>query len=57
MRSQIVREEILKQACENHPLCVIAVLPHILDCQSECRNAYLSTLKKVADGFKLKGWG
>jgi hypothetical protein len=25
--------ESVKAACEEHPLCVIAFLPHILDCQ------------------------
>ncbi|XP_065218856.1 protein disulfide-isomerase A6 homolog [Planococcus citri] len=54
---QITNEDVLKEACESHALCVIAVLPHILDCQSECRNGYLKTLKKVADGFKRKQWG
>lgn len=54
---QVTEDAAIKEACEKHTLCVISVLPHILDCQSECRNAYLKTLKKVADGFKKKQWG
>jgi protein disulfide-isomerase A6 len=34
---QITSNEALTKNCENHPLCVIAFLPHILDCQSKCR--------------------
>jgi hypothetical protein len=29
----ITGPESVKAACEEHPLCVIAFLPHILDCQ------------------------
>lgn len=54
---QIINEETLKEACEEHPLCVVSVLPHILDCQSECRNSYLDTLKKMGEKYKKKMWG
>jgi protein disulfide-isomerase A6 len=30
---QIVDANSVKAACEEHPLCVIAFLPNILDCQ------------------------
>lgn len=54
---QITEEVVLKEACEQHPLCVVSVLPHILDCQSECRNEYLETLKKMGEKYKQKMWG
>lgn len=54
---QITSEATLKEACEEQPLCVISVLPHILDCQSECRNGYLKILKDMGDRFKQKMWG
>lgn len=54
---QIVNEESLKNACEDKPLCVISVLPHILDCQSECRNKYLKVLSDLAENYKKKMWG
>ncbi|KAL1123640.1 hypothetical protein AAG570_002716 [Ranatra chinensis] len=54
---QVVNDKVLKEACEEKPLCVIAVLPHILDCQSGCRNAYLDTLKEMGDKFRKKLWG
>merc|ERR1712079_312329 len=38
-------------------LCVIAFLPHILDCQSKCRNNYIKMLKNLGDKFKKQGWG
>ena len=39
---QITSNEVLEDACNNHPLCVISVLPHILDCDAKCRNDYLA---------------
>ncbi|XP_049861730.1 protein disulfide-isomerase A6 homolog [Schistocerca gregaria] len=54
---QIINEETLKEACEEHPLCVVSVLPHILDCQSDCRYSYLDTLKKMGEKYKQKMWG
>jgi hypothetical protein len=54
---QIVDESTLKEACEEHPLCVVSVLPHILDCQADCRNSYLDILKKMGDRYKKKLWG
>ncbi|RZF34960.1 hypothetical protein LSTR_LSTR010052 [Laodelphax striatellus] len=54
---QIVGESVLKEACEDHPLCVVAVLPHILDCQASCRNEYIKTLTSLGEKFKKKLWG
>lgn len=39
------------------PLCVVAVVPQLLDCQSKCRNKYISTLKQLGDKFKKNMWG
>lgn len=55
--NQIISEESFKQACEGKPLCVVAVLPHILDCQSECRNGYIDILTELGEKFKKKMWG
>lgn len=54
---QIVGADSVKAACEEHPLCVIAFLPNILDCQASCRNAYLDDLTKLGDKYKKKDWG
>ncbi|XP_054269604.1 protein disulfide-isomerase A6 homolog [Macrosteles quadrilineatus] len=54
---QVVSEKVLKEACEEKPLCVVSVLPHILDCQADCRNGYLDTLKSMGDKYKKKMWG
>jgi protein disulfide-isomerase A6 len=55
--TQIVDEESLKSACENKPLCIVSVLPQLLDCQSDCRNAYLKTLNDLGEKYKQKMWG
>jgi len=49
-------EAVLKSACEDHQLCIVAVLPHILDCQSKCRNDYLSLLRQLGDKHKKRMW-
>lgn len=54
---QIVGADSVKAACEEHPLCVVAFLPNILDCQASCRNAYLDDLTKLGDKYKKKDWG
>ncbi|KRX87849.1 Protein disulfide-isomerase A6 [Trichinella pseudospiralis] len=54
---QLLNNEDLKQACETKQLCIIAVLPYILDCQAKCRNDYLSMLKQLGERFKKNMWG
>ena len=54
---QIVKQDDLEEACKKHPICVVSVLPHILDCQSSCRNQYISMLTKLGDKYKQKMWG
>ncbi|KAG8263473.1 protein disulfide-isomerase A6 homolog isoform X1 [Homalodisca vitripennis] len=54
---QLVDDKTLKEACEEHPLCVVSVLPHILDCQADCRNSYLNILKEMGEKYKKKMWG
>lgn len=55
--TQIINEKGFKDACEEKPLCVVAVLPHILDCQSKCRNGYIEMLTSLGEKFKKKMWG
>lgn len=55
--SQILDDKSFKAACEDKPLCIVAVLPHILDCQSECRNNYIQLLTSLGEKFKKKMWG
>ncbi|KAL3085944.1 hypothetical protein niasHS_008986 [Heterodera schachtii] len=44
---------------EDQQLCVIVLLPHIMDCQLKCRNNYLAMLHELAlaDKFKRNHWG
>ncbi|KAG7270483.1 hypothetical protein CRUP_032779 [Coryphaenoides rupestris] len=49
-------EDTLK-TCVNSQLCVIAVLPHILDTGASGRNSYLDVVRKMADKYKKKMWG
>jgi protein disulfide-isomerase A6 len=54
---QLTSEDVAKTACQDKPLCVIAFLPHILDCDAKCRNNYLNILKTLGDKYKKKMWG
>lgn len=54
---QITKSSVLQETCENAQLCVVSVLPHIYDCQSECRNGYLDILKQLAEKYKRNRWG
>ncbi|EFN61326.1 Protein disulfide-isomerase A6 [Camponotus floridanus] len=54
---QITSEKSLRNACEDKPICVVSVLPHILDCQSDCRNGYLKILNDLGEKYKKKMWG
>ncbi|XP_074100019.1 protein disulfide-isomerase A6 homolog CaBP1 [Cotesia typhae] len=54
---QVTGEKSMKEACDDKPLCVISVLPHILDCQSQCRNEYLEIFKVLGEKYKKKMWG
>ncbi|XP_055386735.1 protein disulfide-isomerase A6 homolog [Condylostylus longicornis] len=54
---EIIDEKSFDSACDNKPLCVVSVLPHILDCDAKCRNKYLDMLKTLGEKYKKKLWG
>ncbi|KPJ09442.1 Protein disulfide-isomerase A6 [Papilio machaon] len=53
---QVVNEETMK-VCSEKPLCVVSILPHILDCNAACRNDYIAILARLGDKYKNKMWG
>ncbi|XP_071018724.1 protein disulfide-isomerase A6-like [Oncorhynchus clarkii lewisi] len=54
---EILNADVLKKTCEDYQLCVIAVLPHILDTGAAGRNSYLEVMMKMAEKYKKKMWG
>lgn len=54
---EVLDDETLQKECKEHPICVLAVLPHILDCQSNCRNKHIEMLTTLGDKYKQKMWG
>lgn len=54
---ELTQTSVFETACKEHPICVVAVLPHILDCQSECRKKFIKMLTKLGDKYKQKQWG
>ncbi|XP_032597760.1 protein disulfide-isomerase A6 homolog isoform X2 [Drosophila grimshawi] len=55
--TEITGESSFDSACDGRPLCVVSVLPHILDCDAKCRNKLLDTLRTLGEKFKQKLWG
>uniref|UniRef100_A0A673JSP5 Protein disulfide-isomerase A6 n=1 Tax=Sinocyclocheilus rhinocerous TaxID=307959 RepID=A0A673JSP5_9TELE len=54
---EILNEDILKKTCEDYQLCIISVLPHILDTGASGRNSYLEVMRTMAEKYKKKMWG
>ncbi|XP_076021370.1 protein disulfide-isomerase A6 isoform X2 [Genypterus blacodes] len=54
---EIINEDVLKKTCEDSQLCVIGVLPHILDTGAAGRNGYLEVMMTMAEKHKKKMWG
>lgn len=54
--TQLTSEDQFAKGCKDAQLCVVSVLPHILDCQSKCRNDYLDILKRIGEKFKKNRW-
>ncbi|KAI6244009.1 Protein disulfide-isomerase [Aphelenchoides fujianensis] len=54
---QATSKKVVKEACDEKQLCIIAFLPPLLDCQSKCRNEYLNMLKDQVARFKKSPWG
>ncbi|CAD6185307.1 unnamed protein product [Caenorhabditis auriculariae] len=52
-----INQEVVEGACKDKQLCIFAFLPHILDCQSECRNKHIAVLKELSEKFKKNLWG
>lgn len=54
---ELVSEEASKTACEDKALCIVSILPHILDCDAKCRNEYLTILRELGEQYKKQSWG
>lgn len=54
---ELVDQSTFNIICKEKPLCVLSVLPHILDCQSDCRKSYLKLLENLGEEFKQNMWG
>ncbi|OCT81232.1 hypothetical protein XELAEV_18028048mg [Xenopus laevis] len=55
--NEILNGDIVKKTCDEHQLCIVAVLPHILDTGAAGRNSYLEVMLKMAEKYKKKMWG
>ena len=54
---ELTSNAVLKAECQDKQLCVLSVLPHILDSEAEGRNNYLKMLKEISEKYRKKMWG
>uniref|UniRef100_A0A4W4EZZ6 Protein disulfide-isomerase A6 n=1 Tax=Electrophorus electricus TaxID=8005 RepID=A0A4W4EZZ6_ELEEL len=54
---EIINQDVFKRTCDDYQLCIVAILPHILDTGASGRNGYLEVMRKMADKYKKKTWG
>ena len=54
---EIVNSGVFKSNCEEKPICIVSVLPHILDSGASGRNSYIESLKSMGEKYKKKLWG
>jgi protein disulfide-isomerase A6 len=56
--SELLSSEQLSETCaSNKPVCILAIVPDLLDCDAKCRNNYLSIIADVSKKFRRQGWG
>ena len=54
---ELTDAKVLTDNCNEKPLCVVSILPDILDTGAAGRNAYLEILKEIGEKYKSKLWG
>ncbi|XP_030830286.1 protein disulfide-isomerase A6 homolog [Strongylocentrotus purpuratus] len=54
---ELIEQKVLTDSCDVKPLCIISVLPHILDSGAVGRKQYLQILKGMGEKYKKKDWG
>ena len=54
---QITSTAVWKDNCDEKQICVVAILPHILDSGAEGRNSYIGALKELGEKYKKRMWG
>merc|ERR1711937_658750 len=53
---QLLDQESFDDKCGNAQLCIISILPHILDDQAAGRNQRLELLKTLIEKYKARNW-
>jgi len=54
---ELLNDDVFNEECREKSICLISILPDILDTQAAGRNAYLETLKQLGDKYKKRKWG
>ncbi|WAR17576.1 PDIA6-like protein [Mya arenaria] len=58
---EITSQKVLSDNCDDRQLCIVSILPHILDCQSQCRNKWVwaeaGAQPALEEGLGIGGFG
>jgi len=54
---ELLNDEVFAEECREKGICLISILPDILDTGAAGRNEYLETLKQLGDKYKKRKWG
>ena len=54
---QLLDDTVFEEECRQKSICVISILPDILDTGAEGRNNYLKIIKDLGDKYKKRKFG
>jgi len=54
---ELLSDDIFKEECREKSICLVSILPDILDTGAKGRNEYIEILKAMGDKYKKRGFG
>lgn len=54
---ELLNDDVFTEECREHGICIVSILPDILDTGAAGRNEYLETLRQLGDKYKKRKWG
>ena len=53
----MLNDAVFAEECREKSICIISILPDILDTGAKGRNEYLDTIKAIGDKYKKRKFG
>ena len=54
---QMYNKDVFEEQCVNKSLCIVGILPHIMDSNAVERNKYITILQEASKKFLSSQWG